>query len=109
KGVFAEASNVAPRAAIPEIFLLTRSGWLICVQLSPPLVVRSIPVRGPPLRPKLLNRPMPATSVRWFTSVGSNSNAPIESDGKLSVNGVQLGLATLALPVLQIPLLTPPT
>src|SRR5262245_31152539 len=52
---------------------------------------------------------MPATSVRLVASVGSNSNAPIESDGKLSLNGVQLGLAAVALFVLQTPLLTPPT
>src|SRR5262245_62062405 len=108
KTVFAEASSVAPRAAIPEIFLLITSGCLICAQLSPPSVVRNIPARGPPFRPKLLNRPIPATSVWWFTSVGSNSNAPIESDGKLSVNGFQLGLAAVALLVLQIPPLTAP-
>src|SRR5262245_64560409 len=105
---FAAASSVAPRAATPEMFC-TRSGWLIGVQLSPPSVVRSSPVRGPPLRPKLLYRPIPATSVRLVASVGSNSNAPIESDGRLSVNGVQLGIAAVALLVLQTPPLTAPT
>ncbi len=51
---------------------------------------------------------MPAIRVWPVPSVGSNSRAPIDSEDSKSVNGVQLGLALVALIVFQMPPLTAP-
>ena len=44
----------------------------------------------------------------FVPSVGSNSSAPIESDVSVSVSGVHMGLAAVALVVFQTPPLAPP-
>src|SRR5262249_53416569 len=62
------------------------------VQVAPASVVRRTPDRAPPSRPRLLNRPIPATSVLCVVSVGSNARAPMERDAWLSVRGFQSGL-----------------
>src|SRR6266581_881964 len=74
-----------------------------CAQVSPPSAVRSTPVRDPPSPRPLLNRPTPAKSVLLVASSGLNSMSPIDSDGNWSVNGVQFGLAAVALLVRQTP------
>jgi hypothetical protein len=108
--MFTETTRVLPRAATPEMFLPTSTPPpLIAVQVAPPLVVRRRPVRAPPVEPKLLNRPMPATSVLRGGSVGSRSRAPIELEAWSSVRRVHLGFCDVEFVIFQTPPLTAPT
>jgi hypothetical protein len=105
-----EITRVLPRAATPETFFPTSTPPpLIAVQVAPPLVLRRRPVRAPPVEPKLLNRPMPATSVLRGGSVGSRSRAPIELEAWSSVSRVHLGFCDVAFVIFQTPPLTAPT
>jgi hypothetical protein len=105
-------TRVLPRAATPEMLAFLRfvvpAPPVIGVQVAPPSVVRRRPARLLPTPPKLLKRPMPATSVWPVASVGSNSRAPMELAAWVSVSGVQLGVAAVALVVFQMPPLTLP-
>src|SRR5688572_19267664 len=100
-----------PRAATPEAFLPTSvPPPSRRAQVVPPLVVRRRPIRAPPALPKLLDRPIPATSVLPLASVGSNWSAsrPMESEPRASLWAVQTGWAAVALAVRQTPPFTAP-
>src|SRR6185295_593223 len=105
-----EAIRVLPRTATPEkSFPTSVPPPSIGVQRMPPVVLLSRPVRRPPASPKLLQRPIPATSVFRAGSVGSRSSAPIEIDAWSSVVRSQFGFAAVALWVTQMPPFTAPT
>jgi hypothetical protein len=102
------AIRIFPRPATLVMFSLANRPLPKTVQVFPPSVDRITPMSKPPRAAKLLVRALPAMSVCREISVGSNSSAPIESDGRLSVNGVHVGFAAVAFNVLQTPPLTAP-
>jgi hypothetical protein len=78
------------------------------VQVAPPSVERATPKPGLPLKLKELVLPVPANRV--LESTGLIANELIDSAGScVSVSGVQVGVAAVALEVFHTPPLTVPT
>jgi hypothetical protein len=70
-----------PRGPTPDKPMPFRSAVPRETHVSPPSVVLSSPGSNPRVPRKLLNPPC-ATTIVWFVaSLGSNSIAPIESEG----------------------------
>ena len=102
------ARITVPRAATLVRFSLANVADPSTDHVSPPSVVRSTPMRAPPVAPRLLSRALPATSVWKVGSIGSNSSEPIEGDDSESVSGIHDGLTAVAFVVLHTPPFTAP-
>src|SRR5678816_3202005 len=78
------------------------------VQVAPPSVDRNRPLCAPPVPPKLLRRPKPATTVFPVPSFGSIASPPIDCESSLSVSGTQRGFVASAFVVFHTPPLAVP-